>query len=236
MSLSSNHAYVIERATVLDEGVSRAVSITSRASNDYEQRKLDRRCTRCGVELPDDTEHQLCDEHLEAQRGYDRKSKSKIRAERRAAGQCADCGNDSETYRCAACLVRQNRIPATGVQIGVDKASRIAARLIPWENSPQNAGRLRLRGGEKGRRSIHEENRADFDLVEKEIVNARKAEAYLHTPAIAEAPRIQREAAWLEAKDKAALAVRYLVGIIKRGPGKHPLLNQIVDSDEDEET
>jgi hypothetical protein len=117
-----------------------------------------------------------------------------------------------------------------------DKSQRIAARMIPWENSPQNEGRLRMRGGDKGRRSIHEENRADFDLLEKEIVHARKAEAYLHTPAVAESPRIQREAAWLEAKDKLALAVRYAVEIIKRGPGKHPLLKQIAVSDDDEET
>jgi hypothetical protein len=30
------------------------------------------------------------------------------------------------------------------------KADRIAARLIPWTDSPKNAGRVRLRGGRKG--------------------------------------------------------------------------------------
>lgn len=52
------------------------------------------------------------------------KSIARIRAQRRAAGQCADCGALSEKFRCAAC-----RPPASKKQVS---AARRAAARARW--------------------------------------------------------------------------------------------------------
>lgn len=61
----------------------------------------------------------------------------------------------------------ENKPPANS-----NKADRIAARLIPWTDSPQNRGRTRLRGDKRGRPSRATEDRIDVEIAASELAGA----------------------------------------------------------------
>ena len=239
MDANRNHAP--PRAKLFSDEVVR----TSVRTSEYQRRKEQGLCTRCGVELPADWEHGLCPEHHDDLAERRARSQAKRHEERREAGECATCGSPSETYRCPACLVSQNRAPRSGTDNGKDKATRIIEQTRVAQGVG-NEGRRRYHGcGERGRRSIEEENRSDFDLIEKDLAAlvvkicgsveaARRGEAYVWSETVRGMPPVARRAAVIGMLDHAHVAYRLLGEILRRG--KYPRAPQIADFDDDGDT
>jgi len=240
MTLSS-----AERAPIVSDGDAtpsgkRTVKQDGYWSDQYQARKEAGVCTRCGdPNLDDDT--QVCAACRSYLRQHVKSAIKRLRKARRKAKQCAYCGKASERYACPVCKVKTGRSPRRKQTV---KQERIAARLIPWENSPQNVGRVRLRGGKKGRRSVGDENCTDFDQMEKDLVRARNSDEYLRSADVQQMPPIQRDEARRAAMDWVALVVRTGVELLVRN--KHPIGKRyaraaqadhnIAVSDDDEET
>jgi hypothetical protein len=85
-----------------------------------------------------------------------------------------------------------------------NKKARISARMIAWENSPTNANRIRMRGGDRGRRPAAELDAEDLDDAVKCLETGRKEIAHVHGPDVAALPRAQKDevkaaaVSWLE--------------------------------------
>lgn len=190
----------------------------------YQARKEAGLCTRCGATLPDDWEHGLCTVCQDYQQTHTKLAVRALRLKRRRKKQCVRCGLPSKRYECLICLSKLGRLPKSAFPSDGNqtvKQARIAARLIPWENSPQNAGRLRLRGGKRGRMSIEQENRTDLDFMEKDLARARTGEQFANSAEVQAMPPIQRIEARRAAMDHVALLVRTGIELLKRN--KHPL-------------
>jgi hypothetical protein len=66
----------------------------------YSERRAASMCKRCPSTV---TSGDFCPSCAAKQREHDRRSKAFVRALRRDNGLCADCGRESEPYRCATC-------------------------------------------------------------------------------------------------------------------------------------
>jgi hypothetical protein len=101
------------------------------------------------------------------------------------------------------------------------KAQRLAARMIPWDGSPTNEGRTRLRGGKKGAPSLLAQDLFDVRAAFREIESAL---AMLEAVNAGDgASDIDRRERHREARGKIALAGRFVDEVvIRRDPGKTP--------------
>jgi hypothetical protein len=229
------------RASVfLDEAVS-----TDESTNGYYDRKVDGRCTYPGCPRHATDESVLCAKHLASQRERKRRSQNAIRAARRKAGLCPRCGETStQDYMCSACRVIHARMrgPNSAGEHKQEhkptKAQRIAERIIAWENSPTNAGRKRLRGGKRGRRSIETIDGEDLDDAKRCIDHGIEGLAYFRQlDKEAQMPKVQREDVKAQALAKLVECRRWLREVIERHGYLEPLeAEQIGDLDEDEDT
>lgn len=214
-------------------------------SSSVGQQVVSRVCARrlCTVVALEESE--FCDEHARQKRQYDAAWIAKRRAGWAKAKRCTNCGAAKRkrgSVWCAACVIRDGRIKISSVgQQVVGRAERVAAAT-----AIDRDGRSRYHGtGKKGRRSIQEENAADFDLVEKELAKligdaivmvpkVRGASEYVWSSEAQQQPRIQREETRQRALGRVHVAYRLLGEILRRG--RHPCAPQIADSDDPDDT
>lgn len=211
-----------------------------------------RECARklCRHSALDDSD--FCDEHARQKRQYDAARMARRRQGWAKAKRCTNCGAEKRkpgSRWCLACVIKDGRIKGASVTppVVTTKADRVAARLIPWENSPTNEGRKgRIRSGDRGRPSVQVENRTDFDLTETELAAfvvkvcgsidaARRGEAHVWSDEAKGLPPIQRRAAVTAVLDHVHVAYRLLGEILRRG--RHPgAPGKMRDPLDDEET
>ncbi len=186
----------------------------------YEARKIAGACTYASSKpcprSPEDGA-QLCRHHLHRERRRKRLSARRLRQERRDAGRCAEgCGAKSETYRCAACAIRLNRIPpSAGVPAGVDKPAEDRAWRAGTHESDATTKRYRGRA-RRGKPPAARTDDEDLRYAVEAIEQSRKALAYAYSPAVAQLPRIQREAAKRAALAHVGHANRFLDELLER--------------------
>jgi hypothetical protein len=201
-----------------------------------------RACKRrgCRVEPRDDSEY--CDEHARRQRQYDAAYKARRRAAWARAKRCTQCGAAKRRpgfKRCSACVAKERKALRGSVQRQVEnKSARIAARLIAWVNSPQNAGRMRLRGGTRGRPRIEDENRLDLEEVQKDFPVAVDALIDADAEYQKLVPAIQRQNTREAAAARWLLVAKWALVIARRNGGALPttIAELIGDSDDESET
>lgn len=74
--------------------------------------KVSGRCTYSGCDEPCSDSSCMCTVHAADAAARVRRSTTKLRAQRRAAGQCVACEKPSRAYRCAdGCERRQPELP-----------------------------------------------------------------------------------------------------------------------------
>jgi len=88
--------------------------------------------------------------------------------------------------------------------------------MIPWENSPTNAGRIRLRGGKRGAPSIDDCDDFDRKILDTGIERYREGVAYLASPEGKALTDADRDAARMAALGQLTLALRAGEEIVER--------------------
>ncbi len=205
-----------------------------------------RACKRRGCRTHAAEDSDFCAEHEKRQRLYNATYMARRRAAWRKAKRCPRCGAAKLRpgfKRCSACVSRERKnVPAGLVKRQVEnKAERVAKRMIAWVNSPQNAGRMRLRGGTRGRPRVEEENRLDLEEVQKDFPVAVDALKDADADYQRLVPAIQRQDTRLAAASRWLLVAKWALVIAKRNGGGLPetvaeLLGEVGDSDDGEET
>lgn len=117
--------------------------------------------------------------------------------------------------------VRKSDLKSQLENLSTSKAARIAARIIPWKDSPLNAGRKRLRGGSRGRRAKSVEDRSDIADLRRYAEEADKGFVEASSPAVQALGRIQREGAHHAMLSWVSLLVRTGAEMLRRN--KYPL-------------
>lgn len=200
MDLSPSHA------SVFVEGVSQRV----------EKQQIGT-CVRrgCNDDCADDSDY--CAPHRDEQRDYNAEHMRRKRAEWDAADACMRCGSPRRkkgSRECVACLLKRGKL---GVSQRVEnKGDRLTSRLIPWENSPHNAGRLRLRGGKRGAPGIDEQDEFERKIVQAGIERYLKACEFLTSADGKAMLPADRDAARMAALGQLALASRAADDILDR--------------------
>lgn len=152
-------------------------------------RLLERTCVRCGKEpaVEKRTIGQAC---LDAKRTANKAYMRRIRAERRRAKQCVDCGKKCKKRRCPDCW-RASRGGGANAE-GVEQKDGI------WRADP-GTNWMRFRG--KGRRGrLTREEQIDEDIRDagfaiEELRKFVEKAAILKRPDVMNLPSIQRDAA-----------------------------------------
>lgn len=168
------------------------------------------RCTRCKrTGLPDGAA--MCDRCRKRYRKAHRKYQRERRQEARDRGLCGVCLKvKSEAYRCAACVVRQGRVPPS-----------IAAQK-PGQNQgdqwrADGDGWARYRGkGQRGAPGAAVNDEQDLASAADALEKGRIAMRYARSPQVLALPRIQRRGALNEAIAQLALAARFLDDVVER--------------------
>lgn len=162
-----------------------------------------RLCTRRGCKKPalDDADYcARCDALI---RKYKRDYDKRRRAEWEAAKRCMRCGAEKRKAGrpwCSACVIRLDRIRRgvrgdhTPDQDHQTKSARLAKRLIPWANSPQNEGRLRLRGGKRGAPGHEDLDRRDLADLQRHLARYTESVDEAYGPDYAGMSTVQKEA------------------------------------------
>lgn len=209
------------RGIISDEDVKEHVE------NRADKKASDRCVRRCCKRSPaDDSDY--CPRHRDEQRGYQRDYMARRREEWDADDRCTNCGakeRKTGSNWCPRCLIARGKAHRAVVKSQVEnRRDRIAERLIPWENSPSNEGRVRLRGGKRG--APKAEQADEMDLHDLRLYVERAADG-LHlagSPEVQALPRLQRD----DAKDAAlawiALLIRAGLALLKRK--RYPLPSQ----------
>jgi len=213
---------------------------TADEPSSYKQRQARGECVRSGCSKPaEDSDY--CVEHHEDTKARQREWMRARRAKAKLKKLCSRCAKRQRRGRsayCATCLIQQARRRKLHVTRDVDKSARVASRMIAWENSPQNAGRIRLRGGDRGRPTIEAENRLDVEDVQKNVVAAVDAIALADSTEIAALPPIQRQDVRRAAAHHWLLIAREALVIAKRNGAELPpaVAALIGDSTDGEDT
>lgn len=194
-------------------------SDTSDRMERYYERQANQQCTECGVAVGPD--RQLCDRHLAAQNKAASASMARLRAGRRAAGECAEgCGRASKTYRCSVCRptkagvnggvnVRQHaRFHTEGVRRPVERQ---------WVTEVDGKRRQRFRGkARRGQPTRLETDEWDLRAIETEISRARADLQRFYSEENQALPRVQREAAKRSALGHLELVQRFADELVER--------------------
>lgn len=188
----------------------------TRAVTTYQDRKEAGRCTRGSCPHVAIDGLQLCAAHRDAENRRAAEGMARIRTARKADHRCSFCGGTlaapdvpkrkAKTATCRACRIRRDRAKTIGVTpVVTSRSARVEARLIPWENSPANAGRRnRLRGGKRGQPPMAEVDRFDVRLALSELAAAQ--DLLIESAAIED--KRERAAKHASALDKIGLASR----------------------------
>jgi hypothetical protein len=176
-----------------------------------------RECSRRGCKKPALDDSELCRKHEDDQRRYNREYDARRRAEYEAAKQCTRCGAKERkpgSKWCPGCVIKLDRMRRRTrgadhkVQLENTKSARVAARLIAWENSPQNEGRMRMRGGKRGAPSLEDRDRRDLSQVQESLARYGAALDEAYSSEVRQLSKLAQERARREAHAKLALAVR----------------------------
>lgn len=180
----------------------------------YFERKAAGLCTRCGA--PAVVDGQFCQAHRDAQLASNRASKDRVRSEFRAAGRCAaGCGVKCETYRCAGCAVKYDRLPSTGGVGGGVGASIDANHVTQWRQDSD--GYERYRGQlHRGKPTTALLDAQDLAHAEEQLRRGKAGLIYAHSPEVQALPKSQRVAAIAEALGLLALGGRFLDEVLDR--------------------
>lgn len=185
--------------------------------------KLSPRCRRCPRDRAPDSDH--CAECEPRQRGYERKSKSKARADRRAAHQCIDCGNQLpkrwDGSRCKQC----RRSQATRRRVKRKARHVKQARPIPqptrghYKTEVYADGAVRQRFVGQSHRGGPTRQEQDASLVKLALDARRLLDGFLavfpgERAQIDALPRIQRVEAWGLVTSSGTRAARLLLGVM----------------------
>lgn len=162
-----------------------------------------RTCTRRGCKKPALDDAEYCAKHDADIRKYKRDYDKRRRAEWEAAKRCMRCGAEKRKAGrpwCPACVIRLDRIRRglsgdhTPDQDHQSKSARLAKRLIPWSNSPQNEGRLRLRGGKRGAPGHEDIDRRDLADLQRHLARYTESVDEAYGPDYAGMSVVQKEA------------------------------------------
>jgi hypothetical protein len=200
---------------------------------EYERRKLDEKCTRCGVSVrgSDDQLCSACRARVNAKKAT---SAKRLAADRRRKKQCARCGRPSpDRYECIPCLAKLGRAPLATPDPTLDQSHGAihASRIDPLSllRRPQvidaiteGDGRTRTRSRGSGKRGGA--NQTAFVVDGQDLRYAREAldKAILgmvdsHGPHNAELGRAQKLALRRSWQSLADLARRHLDELLERG-------------------
>lgn len=203
-------------------------------------------CKRRGCRAVAAEDSELCPEHEKRQRFYDATYQARRRAGWKKAKRCPRCGAAKLRpgfKRCSACVAKSRKTIREQLvkRVVENKAQRVAKRMIAWVNSPKNAGRVRLRGGDRGRPSIEAENRLDLEEVQKDFPVAVDALIDADADYQKLVPAIQREDTRHAAGARWLLVAKWALVIAQRNGGDmrtmiDGLLGEISDSDDESET
>lgn len=201
-----------------------------------------------------------CAKHDAHERGRDASKKRRRRQRLAKAGLCVDgCGKkigkrgradgSFVQRRCPACAKVRNEaakkkrqgvpggskdVPGSTVET---KAERVARRMKEWENSPQNAGRIRMRGGKRGAPSMKDRDFRYLAELERGVAGYRRALELAYGPDFANVGREQQAAARREAYgvlgNHTRLGMEALVTAGEECPVLH--VDEIASEDEDGE-
>lgn len=181
----------------------------SRERTRYEEHKLAGICTRGACDQPAEDGFQLCPRHRARVNRAQRMSAKRIRSDRRAAGNCIQCGEPSKTSLCPACVIRTNRVkPTTAVDASVDQGDQWRRDASGWE---------RYRGkGHRGAPSAAINDDQDLRAAVEELERGRIALAYAHSDAVRQLGRISRRNARDAAAAILAMAARFITEVVER--------------------
>lgn len=200
--------------------ISDATLLTGVSDEDHDSQLENRACKRRGCRARPLDDSEFCRPHDEAQKRYNREYDQRRRERWEAEGKCTRCGADQrkrDSMWCAACLIRLGKVRKSDLKQQLEnRAQRIAERLIPWENSPQNEGRLRLRGGKRGAPSGETVDEADISDLRIYIEKASQGLSLANSDEVQAMPRIQRDEAKQAAMAWVALLVRAGLVMLKR--------------------
>ncbi len=189
---------------------------------DYQQRKEQGLCTRCGDPAADGAG--LCEPHLDDQRKRVARSLAVSRDRRREAGLCIMCPETRPTpvpageRTCSACRIRRRRKPLSAERVNndVNKRARIAAAT-----RTHGDGRTRYHAsGKRGSQPTEKLDAEDLLWARNAITIGEDALKMLLTPAVQQLPRIQREDVKHAALHQLIRAQGHLGDVIKRRGGQ----------------
>jgi len=203
------------------------------ATATYAQRKAEAAetgvCQRSGCDDPAASGSAWCVPHWEDERRDQRDARAKLRKRRKRLGLCRDCGvklrkDRGEKIYCAKHRVARNRLralahAAAGVQRGVQKFERIAARTVRGED-----GRTRYHGQDRRGQQTHAQlDEQDIGFARREItagetglkVYAQEVERSKVKDPLA-LPRIQRDDLRSAALHQIERATRHLGDVLER--------------------
>lgn len=186
-------------------------TVVSLPDEDHNSQLDHRRCKRCRGVAQDDSDY--CQRHEQAVRRYQRDYDHRRRERYEAEGRCTRCGakeRKRDSMWCTACVIRYLRVDHKQKldQQSESRRDRIAKRLIPWTNSPQNEGRLRMRGGKRGAPSARERDQRDLADIRRILDRYEMALDEAYSAETAALSRIARLSAARAAHAGLALAVR----------------------------
>lgn len=218
------------RASILDEGVKSYVE-------NREGRKSANVCVRkaCGRAPKDDSD--FCPKHHRAQLKYQRAYMKRKRARWEADGKCTRCGRDRKrgSKWCVTCLIQTGKVHHQDRKSDVEnRQGRVAARLIPWENSPTNANRVRLRGGKRGAVPKAQIDEQDLEDAARGILHGGIGLKLLASQPTSEVSRAEKRRAELAALDMLASAARFVRDVLARHRYDVELDAKPVDGDGDD--
>lgn len=194
---------------LLDERKLKSVAVDPEER--YYQRKADHQCTRCGIQLADDYDHQQCPPHLKEARKRSRVAHAERRADRAAKGKCVNCNRPANgLYRCRICYIRAGRLSPT---TSVNKRVNIEERT-----SIDRDGRSRYHGqakrGAPSAEVIAQQEENDLRSAEELLARYREAMRVWRSPEIQALPRIQRQEAKNAALELLDRAGRFIDGTL----------------------
>lgn len=190
----------------------------------YLDRKLGEKCTYPGCEEPPGDTNE-CDRHRDEHRARAKKSASKRRARWARKRRCTRCGRKrsaKSSWGCVRCLTQLGRLRSDAAT-HVDKSERIAARLIPWRDSPTNANRVRLRGGSRGRQPIVVEDRFDLGKAKECVVDGLAGIEFFWSPEVQSLPRAQAAEVRAAALSKLEQCKRWIDEVLVRNGMPRPV-------------
>jgi hypothetical protein len=208
------------------------------SDEDHKPHLESRECKRssCRKQALEDSE--FCRPHEETQRRYNRDYDRKRRAHWEAENRCTRCGGKDRkrgSKWCSACLIRLNRLRTSDLNLHLEtRRDRVAKRLVPWTNSPQNEGRIRLRGGKRGAPSAEDRDRRDLADIRRVLDRYALALDECYSAEAKDLPRIQRDATVKAAHAGLALAVRLGMEALVTYGYEAPALADDEIGDEDE--